>query len=137
MYTPKYKKTWWKKTWSEDNGRNPVHKSRKVKKCIESFDGQIKVFVQPSYSPELNPTEQVWNQVKTHGVGRKVVFGPDQLKSAVISQLLKLQKLPKIVRSFFKHPDCAYIIIAWCLFNYARISNYKCPVIESITPRNL
>ena len=72
----------------------------------------MKVFVQPSYSPELNPTEQVWNQVKTHGVGRKVVFGPDQLKSAVISQLLKLQKLPKIVRSFFKHPDCAYIIIA-------------------------
>lgn len=91
---------------------HPVHKSRKVKKCIESFDGQLKVFVQPSYSPELNPTEQVWNQVKTHGVGRKVVFGPDQLKSAVISQLLKLQKLPKIVRSFFKHPDCAYIIIA-------------------------
>lgn len=88
---------------------HPTHNSRKVKKCIESFDGQLEVFFLPSYSPELNPTEQVWNNVKYHGVGRRVVFGPDQLKSAVLSRLRKLQKLPKIIRSFFKHPDCVYI----------------------------
>ena len=88
---------------------HPTHKSRKVKKCIESFDGQLEVFFLPSYSPELNPTEQVWNNVKCHGVGRRTVSGPDQLKSAVIGQLRKLQKLPKIITSFFKHPDCAYI----------------------------
>ena len=89
---------------------HPTHRSRKAKECIDSFNGQLKVFVLPSYSPELNPTEQVWNNVKFHGAGRRVVLGPDQLKFAVISQLRKLQKLSNIIRSFLRHPDCLYII---------------------------
>ena len=48
---------------------HPIHNSLKVKKCIESFDGQLKVFILPLYSPELNPAEQVWNNVKSHCVG--------------------------------------------------------------------
>ena len=89
---------------------HPTHKSKKVHKCIESFEGKLEVYFLPSYSPELNPTEQVWRSVKNHGVGRKSVFGPDQLKSAVISSLRRLQKIPKIVLSFFKHPDCKYAL---------------------------
>jgi transposase len=89
---------------------HPTHKSKKVRECIESFEGKLEVYVLPSYSPELNPTEQVWRSVKNHGVGRKSVFGPDQLKSAVTSCLRRLQKIPKIVLSFFKHPDCKYAL---------------------------
>jgi len=89
---------------------HPTHKSKKVHECIESFEGKLEVYFLPSYSPELNPTEQVWRSVKNHGVGRKSVFGPDQLKSAVISSLRRLQKIPKIVLSFFKHPDCKYAL---------------------------
>ena len=89
---------------------HPTHNSHKVKKCIESFDGQLEVFFLPSYSPELNPTEQVWNNVKDYGIGRKKIFGPDQLKSIVLRQLRKLQKLPAIVMAFFRHPDCVYTI---------------------------
>ena len=87
---------------------HPTHRSKKVKEYIASFDGKLKVFVLPSYSPELNPIEQAWNNVKGHGIGRKKIFGPDQLKAAVLGQLRKLQKLPAIVQSFFRHPDCAY-----------------------------
>ena len=87
---------------------HPTHRSKKVKECIASFDGKLKVFILPSYSPELNPIEQAWNNVKGHGIGRKKIFGPDQLKAAVLGQLRKLQKLPAIVKSFFRHPDCAY-----------------------------
>lgn len=87
---------------------HPTHRSKKVKEYIASFDGKLEVFVLPSYSPELNPIEQVWNNVKGHGVGRKKIFGPDQLKAAVLGQLRKLQKLPAMVTSFFRHPDCAY-----------------------------
>jgi transposase len=89
---------------------HPTHKSKKVRECIESFDGKLEVYLFPSYSPELNPTEQVWRSVKNHGVGRKSVFGPDQLKFAVISCLRRLQKVPKIVLAFFKHPDCSYAL---------------------------
>jgi len=89
----------------------PAHRSGKVKTLIESFEGRLKVFTLPSYSPELNPTEQVWNHAKTHGIGRKVAFGPDQLKTAVLGRLRKLQNLPGIICSFFKHPECRYILV--------------------------
>lgn len=89
---------------------HPTHKAKKVKKCIDTYEGRLEIFILPSYSPDLNPIEQLWNQTKSKGVGRKVVFGPDQLKSAVISKLRSLQKLPKIIASFFRHPDCAYTI---------------------------
>jgi transposase len=88
---------------------HPTHKSKKVQECISSFEGRLEVYTLPSYSPELNPAEQVWNNVKNHGIGRKKVFGPDQLKSLVIGQLKKLQKLPTIVTAFFRHPECDYI----------------------------
>jgi len=79
---------------------HPTHGSKKVKQCIESFDGMLEVYTLPSYSPELNPVEQVWNNVKHHGIGRKKIFGPDQLKSMVLGQLRRLQKLPSIVTAF-------------------------------------
>jgi transposase len=89
---------------------HPTHKSKKVKECIASYDGRLEIFLLPSYSPDLNPIEQLWNHTKTNGVGRKVIKGPDQLKSIIINKLRSLQKLPKKIASFFRHPDCAYII---------------------------
>lgn len=89
---------------------HPTHRSKKVKECIDSFSGKLEVYSLPSYSPEVNPVEQVWNNVKNHGIGRKKVFGPNQLKSLVIGQLRRLQKLSSIVKSFFRHPDCSYTL---------------------------
>jgi transposase len=89
---------------------HPTHRSKKVRECIESYNGKLEVYFLPSYSPELNPAEQVWRSVKNHGVGRKSIFGPDQLKSAVVGYLRRLQKIPKIVAAFFKHRDCRYAL---------------------------
>jgi transposase len=89
---------------------HPTHKAKKVKQCIESYDGRLEIFVLPSYSPDLNPIEQLWNHTKSNGVGRQSVSGPDQLKKAVISKLCSLQKLPGRIASFFRHPDCRYIL---------------------------
>jgi transposase len=89
---------------------HPTHRAKKVKQCIESYDGRLEIFVLPSYSPDLNPIEQLWNHTKSNGVGRLSIAGPDQLKKAVIAKLRSLQKLPGRIASFFKHPDCRYII---------------------------
>lgn len=89
---------------------HPTHKSKKVKECIASFDGCLEIFLLPPYSPDLNPIEQLWGHTKNNGVGRKVVYGPDQLKAAVINKLRSLQKLPRMIASFFRHPDCSYIL---------------------------
>ena len=91
---------------------HPTHKSKKVKECIDSFNGRLEIFLLPSYSPDLNPIEQLWNHTKGNGVGRRVINGPDQLKTAVINKLRSLQKLPKKIASFFRHPDCEYILAA-------------------------
>ena len=94
---------------------HPTHKSKMVKECIASFGGRLEVFLLPPYAPDLNPIEQLWNHTKGNGVGRQIIKGPDQLKKAVINQLRRLQKLPKKIASFFRHPDCAYIDPALCL----------------------
>jgi transposase len=91
---------------------HPTHKSKSVKNCIASFDGRLEIYLLPSYSPDVNPIEQLWNHAKNNGVGRQPVNGPDQLKRSVINKLRSLQKLPKLISSFFKHPDCCYIINA-------------------------
>jgi transposase len=94
---------------------HPTHKSKKVRECVESFDGKLEIFLLPSYSPDLNPTEQLWNHTKSNGVGRQPLSGPDTLKKAVISKLRSLQKLPAKIAAFFRHPDCRYILTSQCL----------------------
>lgn len=94
---------------------HPTHKAKKVRECVESFEGRLEIFILPSYSPDLNPTEQLWNHTKTKSVGRRSISGPDSLKKAVIGKLRSLQKLPDKIASFFRHPDCRYILSAQCL----------------------
>ena len=94
---------------------HPTHKSKVVKECVATFNGRLEIFLLPSYSPDLNPIEQLWNHTKTNGVGRQPVKGPDHLKRSVINKLRSLQKLPKIISSLFRHPDCTYIIDGLCL----------------------
>ena len=90
---------------------HPVHKSTAVSKFVASTEGKLRLFHLPPYSPELNPDEQVWNHLKNHGVGRNPATGPDQLKHSILSHLRKLQKLPSLVRSFFRTPETLYAAI--------------------------
>lgn len=86
---------------------HPVHRSAKVRKHVEMLNGKVRLIRFPSYSPETNPDELVWNAVKPK-VGRSFISGPDILKSKVLSALRRLQKSPHIVRAFFKHPELVY-----------------------------
>jgi transposase len=94
---------------------HPTHRAKKVKQCIEFYDGRLEIFVLPSYAPDLNPIEQLWNHTKSNGVGRQTISGPDHLKKAVMAKLCSLQKLPNKIASFFCHPDCCYVLDAECL----------------------
>ena len=88
---------------------HPTHRSKLVKEFVASTDGALKLFVLPAYSPQLNPDEWVWKNVKHDRVGRTSVTGPDEFKTKVIGALRRLQKLPHIVRAFFADPDLRYI----------------------------
>jgi transposase len=88
---------------------HPTHRSKLVKEFVASTDGQLRLFVLPAYSPQLNPDEWVWKNVKHDRVGRTSATGPDDFKAKVISALRRLQKMPHIIRAFFADPDLRYI----------------------------
>ena len=74
-----------------------VHKAKKVREFVENeTDGRLQVFFLPSYSPELNPDEWVWNNVKNDRIGRAVIMSKDDLKARAVSALRRLQKLPDL-----------------------------------------
>ena len=88
---------------------HPAHRAKKVGEYVESTHGQVELFFLPAYSPELNPDEWVWKNVKHDTVGRKAVLDRDQLFMAVHGALQQLCDLPGIVRGFFADPNLRYI----------------------------
>jgi transposase len=90
---------------------HPVHRSGIVKKFVASTEGKLKMFYLPGYSPELNPDELVWNDLKHHDVGKRMISGPDQLKRLVISHLRALQKTPAKIIAFFLENNVRYAAI--------------------------
>jgi len=87
---------------------HPVHRSARVKAFIEASDGRLKLYHLPAYSPELNPDEQVWNQLKNHRIGKMFIKSLDDMVKKVGSSLRSIQRSPDLIRSFFRHKECCY-----------------------------
>lgn len=87
---------------------HPIHKSKAVSRKVESFNGRLRLFSLPPYSPELNPDEGVWREVKAHRLGRAGVFGFDGFKSATIGALRHVAKRPDKVRALFASKETKY-----------------------------
>jgi transposase len=88
---------------------HPVHRSRAVKEFAASTKGRLRLFFLPPYSPELNPDEWVWKNVKHDRVGKTAITSFDDLRDKAESALLRLQRLPELVRAFFSDPCLSYI----------------------------
>ena len=87
---------------------HPTHKAAKTRKFVESTKGRLKLFLLPGYSPDLNPDELVWNNLKSQGTGKRAITGPDQLKKLVIGHLRSMQKNADLIRSFYRTPSTEY-----------------------------
>jgi transposase len=85
-----------------------MHRSRLVKQCEQSYGGRLKLFFLPPYSPELNPDEQVWHDLKSNGIGRSEILSREDLEEKVVTHLETLKGLPKKIRSFFQLPMTKY-----------------------------
>jgi len=89
------------------------HKSKKVMALANRFeadDGEgIHVALLPTYCPELNPDEQVWNHAKRR-LGKLFVVTKDEMKAALTSIMHSIQKTKSLVRSFFKLKDTQYAL---------------------------
>jgi len=87
---------------------HPAHKAIMVRKFVDSLKGRFRLFFLPAYSPELNPDERVWNDLKNNSIGRKMITDPASLKREVISHLRFIQKSPDRVRGYFNNETTKY-----------------------------
>ncbi len=81
------------------------HTSKMTSKWIRSTNGKLRLFYLPAYSPQLNPDEWAWQNVKNARIGRAGITSLEDLKNKAVGALERLGKTPKLVRGFFGDPE--------------------------------
>ena len=87
------------------------HKATVVREFVRAHRTQIRLFFFPTHSPELNPDEQVWNELKHRRLGKQPIKNKTDLKKRIRSILKALQCNSEKVRSFFQLPNTKYAAI--------------------------
>lgn len=77
--------------------RHPVHRAAKVTRWLDTRAERLRLFLLPSYSPELNPDEFLNHDVKTNALGRRQPRDAHELVGAVRSYLWSMQRQRAIV----------------------------------------
>jgi transposase len=84
-----------------------IHRSQVVKAFLSRKPGRVHLERLPAYSPELNPVELLWSNLK--GSLKNQVFTTlEQLQVAVLDQLKRLHADPRLVTSFFRKKEVAF-----------------------------
>jgi transposase len=86
-----------------------VHRSKILKEHVEQSHGMLSIFFLPPYSPDLNPDEWVWKNVKHDNLGRASVKSESELAQFAQTALAKLKDIPAKIRAFFGDPALRYI----------------------------
>jgi transposase len=89
---------------------HPTHKAKMVRRYVDSVKDRFRLFYLPPYSPELNPDERVWNDLKNNAIGKQVISSPKNLYRSVLSYLRFIQKSPSRVRSYFNNETTLYAV---------------------------
>jgi transposase len=82
-----------------DNG--PAHKSKKTLNFVNS-NTRLKMFFLPPYSPDFNPDEMVWNQLKNVEMKAHGEKNKDGLIRKTRNKMKSIQKKPKLIKNFYK-----------------------------------
>ena len=84
-----------------------IHRSEAVKTFLRTRPGRVHLERLPAYSPELNPTELVRNQIK-QGLKNRVFLSLVDLTVGVLEQVRTLEKDRKSVQVFFHKKEAAF-----------------------------
>ena len=76
------------------------HTSKKTQAFIES-QKRLHVFYLPSYSPDWNPDEKVWNHLKHEELKGHQAKTKDEMREIVQQKLTKMSKNPRQLRGIF------------------------------------
>jgi transposase len=82
------------------------HKSQEVKDFLNTEEGKrLWVAQTPPYSPEFNPDELVWANLKKVQIPNSVAKNVNELKNIVQKGMIKIQESVQLVRSFFNQEN--------------------------------
>ena len=91
--------------------RAAFHRSAQVRAFVRANRNRLRVFFLPRYSPEHNPAEHVWEEIKDKRVGRQPLKNMRDLKCRVQEALQSLQGRIHRVISFFHLPETRYAAV--------------------------
>jgi transposase len=87
---------------------HPVHRATKVRQWVAAHAEQIELEFLPGYSPELNPTELLNQDVKSNALGRRRPHTQDELIDDTRSYLRSTQRRPRLVARYFDGKHVSY-----------------------------
>jgi hypothetical protein len=64
----------------------------------------IRLLSQPSHSPELNPVEHVWDELREKALPNLAFKSLEEVEQALCSEIVRLQNDPKRLRSLTNFP---------------------------------
>jgi transposase len=88
--------------------RASFHRSQDVRDFVRAHRARLRVFFLPRRAPEMNPDEQVWNEIKNHRIGKQPLANKMDLKRRLYSALRSVQKNTERISSFFQLPATQY-----------------------------
>lgn len=84
------------------------HKSKAVRDFVRDHRSKLRVFFLPKRAPELNPDEQLWNEIKNNHIGKQPVKNKLDLKNRLTKALDSVQNNVNRIINFFHMPDTIY-----------------------------
>jgi transposase len=86
-----------------------AHTAAATRNFAEKNKDRLRLFYLPPYSPELNPDEWVWKNIKHDHAGKMAARTIDEFKGGISNAVGRLLSFPGIILGFFADPDLAYI----------------------------
>ena len=80
----------------QDNA--PYHKEAEVWSWFKSNRHWLEVYQLPPYSPELNPTERLWQYTRTHGTHDRYFASQGELVATLTRVFGDMQSYPELIR---------------------------------------
>lgn len=88
--------------------RASFHTSKEVRKFVRAHRSQLRMFFLPRRTPEMNPDEQVWGEIKHHRIGKQPIKTKQDLKQRLLAALASLQQNTHRILTFFHLPATRY-----------------------------
>jgi transposase len=90
--------------------KHPVHRSGETKKWLLANEQKIKIYFLPPYSPELNPSEYLNQDVKTNTIRKERPKDIAQMIKNLRRYLRNKQRKPEKVKAYFKAEPVRYAL---------------------------